>query len=378
MAKKGPRRAPGRRDFWRNWGVFLLVGGILLVGILVFQVLRTRHRTLEPVRHYDIYFTQGDQGKLAEQGLEAEIITDLEQAEERIDLATPGLDLTGISAALIEAQERGVQVRVLQDPARQQQEAVAAVTAQLEAAGIPLTLHPTAGGLGGAFLVVDEFATWAGSWEMSRQAFEQDNHCVLRFNLAPMAQNFRREFEEMVESQAYGAGSPQNTLHRFISILDGGLISVYFTPEDDPLEEVLTTIARSSSEFVLLGERLDDIRLQERIEADARRYDIVGWAILNAEGGTPDETLRSMRLASMNVRTYQEPGRLRENLIVVDGSSLMIFSQPFSQRDLGWRDGYVLIVRDEVMAQVMQFEFNRLYTLGQDVPLPETPEEESS
>lgn len=375
MPAKRKRKTRGWQRFWQDWGWFLAAAGIILMGLVVFQIVRTRPRELNASQMYDIYFTQGGQGAPMPDGLEAEIVADIDEAEERIDLATPGLDLQAVGAALVEAHGRGVQVRVLEDPARQGEPGVAAVTAQLQAAGIPVVLHPQEGGLGGSFLVVDRRVAWAGSWELTVRALEEDAHCVLRFTLAQLADDFRTEFEEMFEQQAFGPGSPDEPGHRFTTMLDGGIISVYFMPEDDPFQEVLTTLARSSNEFLVMTESLADFRLEDRFEADAPRFDIEGWGAFDAQGTSSEETFRSLQQAQMNVRVYQGPGRLRENVVVVDSAKYMVFSQPLEQAALDQKDGYVVVIQDPQMAKVLQFEFNRLYTAAQDLPQEGAAEE---
>ncbi len=357
-----------RKIFWKEWGVYLVVAGVLLLGMLLFRVFFSTPTELIPAEHYRVYFTHsGPQGYPSAAALRADLLSDIAAAQERVDVATPGLDLDDLAAALIEAHVRGVTVRVLEDAAAQERPEVAAVTARLEGAGIPVVLRPEGGSLAGAFVIVDR-VVWAGPWDLSRRGLEQDVHAVLRFDLVQEAENFAAEFTELFEEQSFGPVSFGNTPHPFISIFEKGTISTYFTPEDDPLGEVLRTVAAVQGELLVASEGLNDSRLADRLAGESLADTVIGLGLFEAQGFSSGNLLQQLREFEMSVRLYGGGGRLRENVIVVDAQTAILFSQPLVQEGLEQNDGYVLIVRDEEVAKAFHSQVLNLFSQGQEWP----------
>lgn len=357
-----------RRSFWREWGVYLVVAGLILLGALVWQLSRPRSPDLAPAEHYQLHFTQGGEGDATPADLVALITADIAAAQGQVDLATPGLDLDEIATALIEAHNRGVKVRVLEDEATQDDDAVSAVSERLVEAGVPLKVRRAEGTLGGAFVVVDGKIAWAGSWEINRQALEQGASCVVRFALLQEGDNFATEFAEMFDEGAFGPSSPQNTPHTFLSMLEGGAVSVYFTPEDDPLAEILNTIARVDTELTLLTEGIEDARLVERLADEAALARLLSLGVFESQGFSDAEALRELHDAGMDLRVYKGPGRLQENVIIVDSQIAILSSQPFVQQHLEQNDGYIMVLRGPDIGQAFEQEFLRVFGLAQDWP----------
>lgn len=357
------------RSFWREWRTVVLLGVLIVGGAALYRfVLQPRPRMLASAAPYAVYFTQGDAGQPTAHGIAAEIVPDLAAAQKRLLLATPGLDVEEIASALLDARARGVEVRILEDPARQEDPGVAATTARLEQGGIPVAFHPSPGGLGESFLVVDEQLLWAGSAEFSRAGLSQDAGYILRWPIPALAQAFAREFDEMFAQRAFGRSSPKEERRVHIALADRGTITVYFTPEDDPLGEILQTMARVNSQLAFLTERLNDPRLGERMSAEAMRAPVQLWGVYDPAGGIAPDILEALRKGRTMLAAYQGGGRLRENVLTVDGQLVFLFSQPLDAQGLDTRDGFVIVVQDWELGQTFGRELARLYRQAQGGP----------
>lgn len=369
MAKKD--RKPGRlfrSSFWRQWGVYLILAGLIVVGGVVLQMLRKEPREISADSRYRLYFTQSQAGAEKPEKLEGEIIADIAHASEQVDLVTPGLDLERISDALIAAHGRGVQVRVLEDASTQSDPPVAEMTARLQEAGIEPVLRQAEGELGGAFLVVDRRITWIGSWELSQQALTEDLHYVLRFDLVPLANDFGTEFEEMYTDGAFGTHSTRDTPQPYLSLVDAGQIYVYFSPDDDPLEQVMVATSGAENSLLLMMEGVDLAPAIDRLKTDAHRPRTATWGLFDAKGPSSLDTLYVFEEAGMGLRVYSGAGRLRENLIIVDNEVVFLLSQPFTESSLEQNDGYVLVIWDPALIETLQGEFERVYDLSKALP----------
>jgi hypothetical protein len=299
-------------------------------------------------------------------------VKDVAAAKKSVDVATPGLDLPNVVDALIAAQQRGVQVRVLEEAARQGVPAVVTQTERLGAADIAVVLRDAPGALGGSFVEVDESLVWAGSWDLSQAGLTVDDAMVLRWEIAQMAVDFHDEFDEMFVDRAFGPGSPADTPFKYLAIAipssDGTTseargISIYLTPEDDPLSQVLQAIAKVNGEVILLTAGIDDTRLGDRLIAESGRTDIAIWGVVGSTGSS--QIVTEMRAHKAGIIDYRGGGVLRENIIVVDAETVCIFSQPLIQEGLVRNDGYVIVIVDRDLGAMMQREFGRLSRAGQ-------------
>ncbi len=400
MAKATSRKAGKRASFWsrlrparggasgrsrggrflRDWGILVALVA-LVAGVGLYLLLRQQPAQVVTVSPYRVYFTQGDLGTQAPLGLEAEVRADIGAAQAAVELATPGLDLAGLADELIAAAARGVEVRVLQDASTQEDPAVASVADRLRAAGIPIVLHEGPGALGTTFVVVDQRVVWTGSWELSRQALSEDAAYAVRWDLPQMAASFHSEFMEMHAGRSFGPGSPANTPHPRIYLLDASSIALFMTPEDeDALAEVLQLLARVRQDIVLVAERVEDPRLGDRLIGESRRNDIALWGVLDPAGATGPVVDVLEKYASLP--SYAGSGRMRENFIVVDSTGVVLFSQPLDEEALDRNDGYMIVAIDPVLGRTFSQEAIRMRqqipplvvtVTGPATPVPATP-----
>lgn len=366
---KGKQTGQARwRKIWKDWGLFLAAVALILTVGIVALTIRTcqgeRPPEINPAAPYRIYFTQGDSGEATPEGLEEVILKDIAAAQSSVEVATPGLDLPRLADALVAAQGRGVQVRVLEDAVAQETPAVMTVTEQLRAAGIEVVLREPPGALGGAFVVVDQSLVWAGGWDLSQQGLEQDDAVVLRWDIPQLAIDFHTEFEEMFVAGAYGPGSPANTPHKYLAIVvpaddNARGASIYLTPEDDPFSQVLQSMASVQGEIIFFTEDIDDPRIGDRLIAESGRTDIALWGVVGRTGAA-SAIVAEIRGNEAGVVDYRGSGVLRQSVIVVDGETVCFFSQPLLRTGLDQNDGYVIVIADRDVGAIMQREFGRL------------------
>ncbi|MGC8874365.1 MAG: phospholipase D-like domain-containing protein [Chloroflexia bacterium] len=370
MPKEGRKNLRQRlRSFWHEWRMVVLLGVLIVGGAAFYRfVLQPRPRRLSAAAPYAVYFTQGDAGQPTSRGIPAEIARDIAAAQKRILLAAPGLDVEEIASALLDARARGVEVRILEDPLRQEDPQVAATAARLEQGGIPVAWHPSPGGLGESFLVIDDRLLWAGSAEFSRAGLAQDAAYILRWPIPALAEAFGREFDEMFVEHAFGRSSPKEAQRVHIALPDRGSITVYFTPEDDPLSAILQSMARVNSQIAFLTERFDDPRLGERMSAEAMRAPVQLWGVYDPGGGIAPQILEALRKGRTMLAAYQGGGRLQENVLTVDEQTVFIFSQPLDAQGLDTRDGFVIALQDWDLGQRFGRELARLYRQTQGSP----------
>jgi hypothetical protein len=357
---------------WKDWGLFAILIVLIVGGGTVALVVRQsggRQQDISQVTPYRIYFTQAKATEPATAGVETAILGDINAAKRSVEVATPGLDLPSLASSLIAAKGRGLTVRVLEDAATQEDPAVLTVTEGLRQAGVEVVLRAADGALGGAFVVLDESLVWAGAWDLSQQGLNVDDGLVLRWEIPQLAQDFHDEFTEMFGDRAYGPASPANTRHKYLAFPPpvSASISVYMTPEDDPIGEVLQSLAKVQREIIVVTGGLEDQRLEDRLIAESAKKTVETWAILG-DLGSSEQGVASLIANEAALLKYRGRGELRQSFILVDGEVACFFSQAMKKDWLDRNDGYVIVLRDRNIGSLLQQELARLVQAVQSSP----------
>jgi len=122
----------------------------------------------------------------------AETIHQLDNAAASIDLATYSLTSEPIATALIRADKRDVQVRIIVD--RGQEASAASVAQKIRKAGIPVRTDKTHALFHHKYIIIDNRITITGSANHSRSAQENNAENIVTITDAATAATFTADF----------------------------------------------------------------------------------------------------------------------------------------------------------------------------------------
>ncbi len=371
------RRPWTLQRFWSEWGIILIIL-VVVIGVMVVISLAGKNGPKSGLRNsspYRVYFTQGDAGTKAPDGIEAEIVKDVSGAKQYVEVASPAMDLEKLTAELISLKAKGIEVRVVEEASQQSDAGVQATTKKLQDAGIQVVLRDAEGHLGEAFVVVDGQVSWAGSCQLTRTALTVDASYILRWQLPAMAGNLHAKFDDMFTNKAFGKGATVKTPTAHIAFLNGeepGSLDMYMTPEDDPMGAILQSMDRVQVEMVVLSERFEDQRLLERFMGESATASVTSAAVMD-RSYYASSAVEALKKTHAVVVAYTSNGKLGENAILLDHDYVFIFSQPLVQEGLDQNDGFVIVVRDRALRTAFENEFKRLLDVSAP-DLPQTPE----
>ncbi len=368
------RRPWTLQRFWSEWGIVLIIV-VVVVGVMV--VIRLGGKSEPRLRNsspYRVYFTQGDAGTKAPDGIEAEIVKDVSGAKQYVEVASPAMDLEKLTSELISLKAKGIEVRVVEEASQQDDAGVQATTKKLQDAGIQVVLRDAEGHLGEAFVVVDGQVAWAGSCQLTRTALTVDASYILRWQLPAVAINFHAKFDDMFTNKAFGKGTTVKTPAVHIAFLNGeepGSIDMYMTPEDDPIGAILQSMDRVQVQMVVLSERFEDQRLLERFIGESATASVTSAAVMD-RSYYASPAVEALKKTHAVVVAYTNNGKLGENAILLDHDYVFIVSQPLVQQGFDQNDGFVIIIRDKALRTAFENEFKRLLDVSAP-DLPQTP-----
>lgn len=315
----------------------------------------------EPADFYEIYFTNPTCPPEAERGggIDEIVADSLRGAEVRADVAAYDLDSEPIVNALIELEERGIEVRVVTD----EDNANLSSINRLRRNGISVVEDKRSGLMHNKFAVIDGRFTWVGSMNFTTNGAYCNNNNLVLFESPRLAANYTAEMDEMYNDRIFGPDSPENTPNEQLTI-QGVRIENYFGPEKDIAPTIARTVARAQEAILFMAFSFTDERVGEAIlgRADA------GVAVQGVFETTGSETqysyypaMRDAGIPNLTVRQDNNSFIMHHKVIIIDWETVIFGSFNFSESANRRNDENVLIVQDPTFASFFIEEFSAVW-----------------
>ena len=301
------------------------------------------------------------------------LVEKINAAQTSIHIASFEFDLTPVAQALIEAKQRGVDVRWVTDDEHgleADEEPGHGQFAMLQEAGIEVRSDDRSALMHNKFWIFDGQIVWTGSTNITeRGIFKQDNN-VLVLQSPELAAIYEREFQEMWEGQ-FGPRSPSH-LDEQIANVDGSQIVVVFTSEDPALENAIVPMVQSATQSIrFLAFSFTDFPLAEAMSQRAQAGVDLAGVFERVGSETEAAELRTLMCRKLPVRQDGNPGFLHHKLIVVDERIVITGSMNFSTNAEESNDENVIIIDNAEIARLYMQEFERVWNLANDPDVEE-------
>jgi phosphatidylserine/phosphatidylglycerophosphate/cardiolipin synthase-like enzyme len=293
--------------------------------------------------------------------IEAKLIDFINAADTSIHIASFEFDLTPIAEALIEAKNRGVDVRWVTDD----ENGLSADTepgrgqfAMLMDAGIEIRDDDRIALMNDKFWIFDGYITWTGSTDITESGIFNQNNNVIVIHSAEVASMYEREFQEMWDGQ-FGPRSP-STMEQQYTNLDGSPIQVLFSPEDDVINHIISIVTGAQHTIRFMAFGFTDYPLaQAMIDRSAAGVDVMG-VFERVGSDTEYAELCTLHCANVPVRQDGNPSFLHDKIIIVDDTVITGSLNYSSNADESNDENVIIITNAEIAALYMQ-EFERIW-----------------
>ncbi|HEY74791.1 MAG TPA: phospholipase [Thermoflexia bacterium] len=311
-----------------------------------------------------VYFTDprspGDDPSTYTGGIDEDLVALIDAAQERVDVAAYDLDLERVTDALIRAQERGVQVRLVTDGGNVDEEPVT----RLRQAGIPVVARPEEdrGLMHDKFVVVDGTWVWTGSWNLTENGTYRNDNNALLIASELLARDYATEFDELF-SGLFGPSSPADTPYPVIEVEAGSevaRIEVYFAPEDGATEGILNVLSQARSHVRFLAYHFTNEHLADALIDLARRGIRVEGVIEARTAQDAYSQFDRLRASGVEVLPDGNPYIMHHKVFIVDDQTVVTGSFNFTLSAEERNDENVLILHDTGIAAAYIEEFDRV------------------
>ncbi len=198
----------------------------------------------------EIHFTRPGTEPGAEEDPEADdaIVEVLAGAESSVDLCFFEFDRASVVDAAADALMRGVQLRFVGDGDELGDEGYQ----RLAGLGLELALRaPNDRIMHNKFAVVDARTVLTGSMNMTETGVLRNNNNLLRLEDPALADAYAAEFQQMWEQHLFGRSKEPIEVARAHE-LNGRGVEVYFSPEDNPVEQLRRVLASADHSVFFL------------------------------------------------------------------------------------------------------------------------------
>jgi phosphatidylserine/phosphatidylglycerophosphate/cardiolipin synthase-like enzyme len=337
-------------------------GGLRSLTIGESKPLSIGDRQMGPVR---CYFTTPDKPPESSE-IVAALTGFIRQAQTSIDVAGFEIDNQAITQALVEAQQRGVKVRVVTETNYLGESGITA----LKAAGVPIVDDGRDGALmHNKFMVFDRKSVWTGSMNFTENCAYRNNNNSVWIDDARIAENYSTKFAWMFEQRKFGAAPNKSARipHPSVTLRDGTLCENYFSTHDHVAKHVIETIeqARSRIHFLAFSFTHDGIARAMLARASAG-VEVQGVFEKSQVAGGHSE-FEKFRTAGPNVSVYLDanPRNMHHKVIVIDEECVITGSFNFSTNADKTNDENLVILRNPEIARRFEEEFQRVYGAAQ-------------
>lgn len=309
-----------------------------------------------------IYFTDPTSPLSSQEtgGIDQALAQAIDSAKLSVDVAIYSLSLNSVRDALINAHQRGVQVRMVMESDNLDRTDPQII----KDAGIPILGDRREGLMHDKFVVIDNSEVWMGGMNFTDSGTYEDNNVMIRIRSVKMAENYTKEFEEMFSDDLFGDSVLAETPNPRVTI-DDTPVDTYFSP-DDGVQAILLDIINTADEsiyfmaFSFTTDSLGDA-VRERARQGVTVAGVMDVEQIASNVGTEFDAFRQ---AGLTVLQDGNDGQMHHKIIIIDESVVIVGSYNFSNSAETRNDENLIVIYNDAIAKLFVDEFQRVYEIA--------------
>jgi glucose/arabinose dehydrogenase len=279
-----------------------------------------------------------------------------------IDIAMGGFNRASVRDALLDADDRGVQVRVIGDDEDVANPLYAPSYDALRASGIRIISDTQNSLMHNTFAVFDSYVTWTGSANFTDTGFTFNGENVLVITDTVVAGIYATEFAEM-GGGAFSNDKTDNTAHN--ATVSGRPIEIAFAPTDGVESRIVGAITTANTSVQVAMSAFTDDALGDTLIAAYTRGVTVELILDQGAAGEAGSQRDRLCAAGVTVRVENVAAQLHDNYVIVDAGTtsdplIITGSASWTAAAMQANDENVLIVHDSDLASAYAADLARI------------------
>lgn len=300
--------------------------------------------------YFEIYFTNPLDPN--DNSVELALISKIDEAKTSIYLAVFEFDIDAVAEAIIRAENRGVEVRVVYDNEYSDPDPQIGM---LKSAGIQTVADDRSALMHNKFFVFDDACVWTGSFNISDNASRKNNENAIYFCSPEAAENYLVEFEEMFAGE-FGITSTSNTPHPSFAI-NGFTVENCFAPEDECMKKVINAVEKAEISVHFMAFSFTDDDLAKAMITNANRGVVVEGIFESRGADTEYSECNTLLKKGYDIRLDGNPYTFHHKVIIIDGQFVIFGSFNYSASADKKNDENLLIWYDPVLAAYFEQQY---------------------
>lgn len=175
----------------------------------------------------------------------------VKSAKKTIDLAIFDIEEPNSVKAIIDAKNRGVQVRIVTDSDNlndkvNYSQPRPAIQALKQVADIPIVDDKRTAFMHNKFAIIDSETVITGSMNLSVNSMFRDNNNAIKIVSKEIAQNYQEEFNRMFEQKIFGPPGPRNILSPEVKV-GSAVVKTFFSPKGGTRDAILEELRKAKN-----------------------------------------------------------------------------------------------------------------------------------
>ena len=318
-----------------------------------------------------VYFTDPNPPDNLGSGIDRFVKTDLDAAQQTIDVTSFDLNIPDLVNALADAEKRGVKVRVVYDGTNGSLDVNNAASGSQPFEAIKVLTSAKVGLVNGGrssglmhdkMVIIDSKILYMGSWNLSYNDSYRNNNNLLRITDSRLIANYQAKFNELFVDKRFGTHAQVQAPNPSLTI-DGVAVENYFAPEDGVMARLVALVqgAKKSVHYMIFTYTHQDLS-DAMIARSKAGLDVEG-VIENR--GASQGALVPLFCAKLPVKVDGNKYTMHHKVIILDGNTVVTGSFNFTQSADKENDDNLIVIHSAAVAAAYEQQFQKIYGQGQ-------------
>lgn len=223
------------------------------------------------------------------------------------------------------------------------------------------------------FIIIDEKVVFTGSSNLSNTDLSNFNSNInFKFNSEKLASVFKKEFDQMFNGNFHML--KENASEENVYVSDNLLVSAYFAPKTDIIEEVILKRINNAKSKIYIP--MFFLTHKEVVYAliKAKKRNIEVKIILDATAATSrKEEVELLRKNKIQLKVENQAGKMHSKALIIDSKTVIAGSMNLTFAATKANDENIIVIENEKVAKTVESYFLYIWERIDEKWLHKTP-----
>ena len=281
----------------------------------------------------------------------------IESAQSKIDIAIYDLGDEEIAQSFVNANKRGVKVRVITDTDNINKKGINL----LKNVQIPIIEDKRSRIMHDKFIIIDDNLVWTGSMNLTSSSLYEHNNVSIFYKSTDMVTIFQNEFNSMFEKKIFD-GSNHSNQNNEVSI-DGNIpVKTYFSPKGNTKNAIVEELKKAKKSIKFMAFSFTDKDMVQ-IMIDKNNNNVKVQGIFDGcQLGSQYSAYHTLKSSKVEIYRDGNQALMHEKNMIIDDETVITGSFNFSANADKNNNENCMIIKSPEVAKVFSDEYDKLKT----------------